>query len=180
MLRWMEKINVPSPTTGKSRVQFGVAPSLIRTPVSKLNSSGTELLAVDPPFLDAMVVLIDAESCAESMIHLFPLRSFYSAMQGRRNDMQSGAGFSSRVGPETGAQPGSAGLPTPDHTRVGHPPAAAVHFLCISLYGCPLWSLSSYSIKLIEITLNKFLRRVWNFHYQPHSDIVHCTARISM
>ena len=50
---------------------------------------------------------------------------------------------------------------------------------CLSLYGCSLWSLSSPSIKLIEIALNKLLRRVWNLPYQSHSGIVHCTARIS-
>ena len=50
---------------------------------------------------------------------------------------------------------------------------------CLSLYGCSLWSLSSPSIKLIEIALNKLLRRVWNLPCQSHSGIVHCTARIS-
>ena len=50
---------------------------------------------------------------------------------------------------------------------------------CLSLYGCPLWSLSSPSIKLIEIALNKLLRRVWNLPHHSHSGIVHCTAKIS-
>ena len=49
---------------------------------------------------------------------------------------------------------------------------------CLSLYGCPLWSLSSPSIKLIEIALNKLLRRVWNLPHHSHSGIVHCTAKI--
>ena len=49
---------------------------------------------------------------------------------------------------------------------------------CLSLYGCPLWSLSSPSIELIEIALDKLLRRVWNSPHHSHSGIVHCTAKI--
>ena len=44
---------------------------------------------------------------------------------------------------------------------------------CLFLYGCPPWSLSSPSIKLIEIALNKLLRRVWNLPHHSHSGI--CT-----
>ena len=50
---------------------------------------------------------------------------------------------------------------------------------CLSLYGFPLWCLSSPSIKLIDIALNKLLHRVWNLPYESHSGIVHCRARIS-
>ena len=50
---------------------------------------------------------------------------------------------------------------------------------CLSLYGSCLWSLSSPSIDLIEIALNKLLRRIWNLPYNSHSGIVHCSARIS-
>ena len=36
---------------------------------------------------------------------------------------------------------------------------------CLSLYGCVLWSLSTPSLKLIEIALNKILRKVWNLPF---------------
>jgi hypothetical protein len=49
---------------------------------------------------------------------------------------------------------------------------------CLSLYGSPLWSLSSSSIKLIEVALNKLLRKVWNLPHKSHTGIVHCTAQI--
>ena len=50
---------------------------------------------------------------------------------------------------------------------------------CLSLYGSCLWSLSSPSINIMEIALNKLLRRIWNLPYNSHSGIVHCSARIS-
>ena len=49
---------------------------------------------------------------------------------------------------------------------------------CLSLYGCTLWPLSSPSIKLIKIALNKLLYRVWNLPHHSHSGIVHCIAKI--
>ena len=39
------------------------------------------------------------------------------------------------------------------------------------LYG---WSLSSSSIRLIEVALNRLLRKVWNLPYKSHAGIVHC------
>ena len=48
---------------------------------------------------------------------------------------------------------------------------------CLSLYGCVLWSLSTPSLKLIEIALNKILRKVWNLPCNSHTAIVHCVAQ---
>ena len=44
---------------------------------------------------------------------------------------------------------------------------------CLSLYGCVLWNLSSTNIKVIEVALNKILRKVYS-----HTAIVHCVAGI--
>ena len=49
---------------------------------------------------------------------------------------------------------------------------------CLSLYGCSLWCLSSPSIKLIEVTLNKLLRKLWCLPRISYSSIVHCVAQI--
>ena len=49
---------------------------------------------------------------------------------------------------------------------------------CLSLYGCVLWSMSTQSLKLIEISLNKILRKVWNLPFNSHTAIVHCVAQI--
>ena len=49
---------------------------------------------------------------------------------------------------------------------------------CLSLYGCALWSLSSPSIRIAEIALNKNLRKVWNLPRLSHSSVVHCTSQI--
>ena len=46
----------------------------------------------------------------------------------------------------------------------------------MSLYGCPLWALNSPSLKVIEIALNKLLRKVWNLPYNSHTAIVHSVA----
>ena len=54
-----------------------------------------------------------------------------------------------------------------------------VKSFCLSLYGCTLWKLSTSSLKLIEISLNKLLRKVWNLPYNSHTSIVHCVARTS-
>ena len=62
--------------------------------------------------------------------------------------------------------------------QLTHLSKALLQSYCLSLYGCPLWSLSSPSNKLIEIALNKLLCRVWNLSHHSHSGIVHCTAKI--
>ena len=49
---------------------------------------------------------------------------------------------------------------------------------CLSLYGCTLWSLSSSSIKIIEVALNKILRKVWNLPHHSHTAIIHCVALV--
>ena len=49
---------------------------------------------------------------------------------------------------------------------------------CLSLYGCSLWSLSSSSLKLIEVALNKLLRKLFYFRRNSHSAIVHCVAHV--
>ena len=48
---------------------------------------------------------------------------------------------------------------------------------CLSLYGCSLWSLSSTSIKLIEVVVNKILRKLWKLPYNLHTGITHRVAR---
>ena len=45
-------------------------------------------------------------------------------------------------------------------------------------YGITLWSLSSPSIRLIEVALNKVLRKVWNLSNMSHTGIVHSIAQI--
>ena len=49
---------------------------------------------------------------------------------------------------------------------------------CLSLYGCGLWSLSSSSIKILEVSLNKLLRKLWCLPRTSHSSIVHCISQI--
>ena len=49
---------------------------------------------------------------------------------------------------------------------------------CLSLYGCCLWSLNSPSISLIEIALNKILRKIWHLPPRSHTVIVHCVAQV--
>ena len=49
---------------------------------------------------------------------------------------------------------------------------------CLSLYGCLLWSLLSKSINLIEVALNKILRKVWNLPSCSHTNIVHSVAHL--
>ena len=49
---------------------------------------------------------------------------------------------------------------------------------CLSLYGCSLWSLSSSSLKLIEVALNKLLRKLFHFPRNSHSAIVYCIAHV--
>ena len=50
---------------------------------------------------------------------------------------------------------------------------------CLSLYGSVLWSLSSPAVKMIEVSLNKLLRKIWNLHYNSHTGILHCVAHVS-
>ena len=48
---------------------------------------------------------------------------------------------------------------------------------CLSLYGCPLWTLSSTPLKIIETALNKLLRKLWNLPRNSHTSIVHSAAK---
>ena len=47
---------------------------------------------------------------------------------------------------------------------------------CLSLYGFPLWNLSSSTINLINIAYNKILRKLWCLPRHSHRRIVHCVA----
>ena len=61
------------------------------------------------------------------------------------------------------------------------PPVVITHLfrsLCLSLYGCPLWNISSKAMYAIEISFNKILRRIWKLPYDSHTKIVHCTAQL--
>ena len=49
---------------------------------------------------------------------------------------------------------------------------------CLSLYVCCLWSLNSSSINVIEIALNKILRKIWHLHPHSHTGIIHCVSQI--
>ena len=40
---------------------------------------------------------------------------------------------------------------------------------CLSLYGATLWSLSSSSLHLIEVAVNKILRKTWNLSFIGHT-----------
>ena len=53
-----------------------------------------------------------------------------------------------------------------------------INCYCLSLYGSALWFLASPSIKIIEISLNIILRKVWNLPRLSHTRIVHCIASI--
>ena len=50
---------------------------------------------------------------------------------------------------------------------------------CLSLYGCALWNLSTGSIKSLEVSFNKILRRIWSLPYNSHTRIVHQTAGLN-
>ena len=43
-------------------------------------------------------------------------------------------------------------------------PCFLIKTYCLSLYGCSLWSLSSPSIRIIEVAFNKLLRKIWITH----------------
>ena len=51
-------------------------------------------------------------------------------------------------------------------------------FYCLSLYGCCLWSLNTPAIRIIEIALNKVLRKIWHLPSRAHTGIVHCVAQV--
>jgi hypothetical protein len=46
-------------------------------------------------------------------------------------------------------------------------------------YGWPLWSLSSASLRYLQVAMNKILRRIWHLPRNSHTSIVLNTARIS-
>ena len=49
---------------------------------------------------------------------------------------------------------------------------------CLSLYGCILWSLSSASLKCLQISINKILRKIWHLPRHSHTSIVLCVAKL--
>lgn len=49
---------------------------------------------------------------------------------------------------------------------------------CLSLYGSCLWSLSSPAIHNIEVAFSKILHKIWHFHYQSRTAIVHLIANL--
>ena len=49
---------------------------------------------------------------------------------------------------------------------------------CLSLYGCTLWSLSTSSVKIIEVSLNKILRKVWDLPRNSHTGILRSVAQV--
>ena len=51
-------------------------------------------------------------------------------------------------------------------------------FYCLSLYGCCLWTLSAPSIRVVEVALNKILRKIWRLPPRSHSAIAHCVAQV--
>ena len=60
--------------------------------------------------------------------------------------------------------------------------SADPHILCFlfksSLYGCVLWSLSSSSLKILQIPINKILRKIWHSLHLSHTSIVLSVAKI--
>ena len=51
-------------------------------------------------------------------------------------------------------------------------------FPFLSFYGCSLWSLSSSSLRIIEVSLNELLRKLCNLPHNSHLAIAHCVAQI--
>ena len=49
---------------------------------------------------------------------------------------------------------------------------------CLLLYGCSLRSLSTPSLRAIEVALHRILGRIWNLLQRSHTSIVHCTAEV--
>ena len=50
---------------------------------------------------------------------------------------------------------------------------------CLSLYGSNLWSLSSNTLKHLQVSINKILRKIWNLPPNSHTSIVLETAGLS-
>ena len=49
---------------------------------------------------------------------------------------------------------------------------------CLSLYGSALWTLSCPALRLIEVTFNRVLRRIWRLPSRSHTGIVHLVANL--
>ena len=47
---------------------------------------------------------------------------------------------------------------------------------CLSLHGSALWNLSSSSLRTLEVSFNKILRRIWKLPHASRTAVVHCTA----
>ena len=47
---------------------------------------------------------------------------------------------------------------------------------CLSLHGSALWNVSSSSLRTLEVSFNKILRRIWKLPHASHTAAVHCTA----
>ena len=50
---------------------------------------------------------------------------------------------------------------------------------CLSLYGAPLWQLSTKALKSLEVSFNMILRKIWHLPPDSHTSIVHCTSYLS-
>ena len=50
---------------------------------------------------------------------------------------------------------------------------------CLSVYGAPLWRLSSKALKSLEVSFNKILRRIWHLPPDSYTSMVHCTSYLS-
>ena len=50
---------------------------------------------------------------------------------------------------------------------------------CLSLYGSILWSLSSNTLKHLQVAINKILRKIWNLPPNSHTSILLKTAGLS-
>ena len=50
---------------------------------------------------------------------------------------------------------------------------------CLSLYGCILWSLSSSSLRRLQVAMNKILWKIWHLPRMSHTSVVLSTAGIS-
>ena len=57
-------------------------------------------------------------------------------------------------------------------------PQVKLKFYCLSLYGCCLWTLSAPSIRVVEVALNKILRKIWRLPPCSHSAIAHCVEQV--
>ena len=54
-----------------------------------------------------------------------------------------------------------------------------VKMYCLSLYGVVLWSLSSLSIRILQVAMNKILRGMWHLPNNSHTSVVLNCARVS-